>query len=184
MTYNRLVQPLKKLIIFIKSIFCCFLLSLSQTLHISSLTLLFGMPVLQTNPKQGLHFLLVGEERLQIYSLHGKMVAEHMWQHMALFKHPSKSKADPSSNIPDEGAGRGTHMELCWIWEGRDQSTAPHSRIEWWICLIWAERSNYSKLFDVSLRWTSQRWWNRFLSSRRGTMDTPECTSPDGINNY
>lgn len=35
-------------------------------------------------------------------------VAEHMRQHMALFKHPIKLKADSSSNVPDEGHGSGT----------------------------------------------------------------------------
>lgn len=145
--------------------FCWCLLSHSQTPHISSFSLLFEMSLLQTKPKQGHDFLSVGEERLEIYSLHGKMVAEHMWQHMALFNHSIKSKADPSSNIPDEGAGRGPHMELFCVWEGRDQSSAPHSRIEWWICLIWAARNNYRELFGVPLRWTCQCWWNRFFSS-------------------
>lgn len=81
----------KKLIIFIKSMFSWFLLSSSQTLHISSLTLLLGTPIFQRKPKQGHDFLLLGEDGLEIYSLHGKMVAELV----ALFKHSIKLKADP-----------------------------------------------------------------------------------------
>lgn len=43
-----------------------------------------------------------------------RLVAKHMEQHMALFKHPIKLKADSRSNDPDEGhgAGTGTHMKL------------------------------------------------------------------------
>lgn len=46
-----------------------------------------------------------------------RLFAEHMRQHMALFKHPIKLKADSNSNVPDEGhgAGTGTHMKLCCI---------------------------------------------------------------------